>query len=136
MSYPLTHLDGLCADDVKALKAAGVRTTEGLLEAARTPRDRKLLACKTGIDERQILDSANAADHMRIKGMGKGYVCLLRAVGVDTVRELKYRNPENLAKAMAEANKKRKLVRFLPPVNLVVRWVEHAKKLPLKITYR
>jgi hypothetical protein len=37
---------------------------------------------------------------------------------------------------MAEANEKRKLVRFLPPDKLVVRWVEHAKKLPLMITYR
>jgi hypothetical protein len=73
---------------------------------------------------------------MRIKGMGKGYVCLLREVGVDTVRELKYRNPANLAKAMADANKRKKLVRFLPPEKLVVRWVEHAKKLPLKITYK
>jgi hypothetical protein len=61
---------------------------------------------------------------------------LLRAVGVITVRDLKYRNPANLARSMAEANKKRKLVRFLPPEKLVVRWVEHAKKLPLKITYR
>ena len=67
--------------------------------------------------------------------MGKGYVGLLREVGVSTVRELKYRNPGNLAKAMAEANKRKKLVRFLPPEKLVVRWVEHAKKLPLKITY-
>ena len=37
---------------------------------------------------------------------------------------------------MADANKKRKLVRFLPSEKLVTRWVEHAKKLPLKITYR
>jgi len=55
---------------------------------------------------------------------------------VATVRELKYRNPAKLAKSMAETNKKRKLVRFLPSEKLVVRWVEHAKKLPLKITYR
>ena len=73
---------------------------------------------------------------MRIKGMGKGYVGLLRRVGVSTVRELKYRNPANLAKAMAEANKEQKLVRFLPSEKLVVRWVEHAKKLQLKIVYK
>ena len=36
---------------------------------------------------------------------------------------------------MAEANKKRKLVRFLPSEKAVKRWIEHAKKLPLKITY-
>jgi Domain of unknown function (DUF4332) len=57
-------------------------------------------------------------------------------VGVDTVKELQYRNPERLAKAMAEANKRRKLVRFLPSEKLVTRWVEHAKRLPQKITYR
>jgi len=136
MTYPITDIEGLDTDEIKALKAARIRTTEGLLESAKTPKGRKTLCDKTGIDEKRLLDFANACDHMRIKGMGKGYVGLLRAVGVVTVRELKYRNPANLAKSMAEANKKRKLVRFLPPEKLVVRWVEHAKKLPLKITYR
>ena len=68
--------------------------------------------------------------------MGREYAALLCAVGVETVRELRYRNPARLAKAMAEANKKRKLVRFLPSEKLVTRWVEHARKLPQKITYR
>jgi hypothetical protein len=36
---------------------------------------------------------------------------------------------------MADANKKRKLVRLLPSERVVERWIEHAKKLPLKITY-
>ena len=67
--------------------------------------------------------------------MGKEYATLLREVGVDTVKELRYRNPAKLAKSMADANKKRKLVRFLPSEKLVARWVEHAKKLPQKITY-
>jgi Domain of unknown function (DUF4332) len=136
MTYPITHIEGLDVDEIKSLKTVRIRTTERLLEAAKTPKGRKTLCGKTGIDEKRLLDLANACDHMRINGMGKIYVPLLRAVGVVTVRDLKYRNPANLAKAMADANKKRKLVRFLPPKKLVVRWVEHAKKLPLKITYR
>ena len=72
---------------------------------------------------------------MRIKGVGEDYADLLQAAGVDTVKELKYRNPERLAKAMAEANAKRKLVRVLPSDRAVVRWIDQAKKLPLKITY-
>jgi len=135
MSYSINEIGGLDEDEVKALKALGLRTTERLLEAAKSPKGRRILAEKTSIDAKRLLDCANACDHMRIKGMGKGYVGLLREVGVSTVRELKYRNPANLAKAMAEANKRKKLVRFLPPEKLVVRWVEHAKKLPLKITY-
>jgi predicted RecB family nuclease len=136
MSYPITHIEGLHEDDVEALKSVGIRTTERLLEQAKSPKGRKQLAGQTGIGEKRLLDFANAADHMRIKGMGKGYVGLLRSVGVMTVRELKYRNPENLAEAMAAANAKKKLVRFLPSEKLVVRWVEQAKKLPIKITYR
>ena len=136
MSYPLTHIEGLDVEEVKSLKALGIRTTERLLEEAKNPRGRRLLAAKTDISEKRLLMFANAADHLRIKGMGKGYVVLLREVGVDTVRELRYRKPANLVSAMAEANRKKKLVRLLPSPTLVVRWVEHAKKLQLKITYK
>ena len=75
------------------------------------------------------------ADRMRVKGVGEDYAELLEAAGVDTVKELKYRNPANLAKAMADANARRKLVRLMPSEKAVVRWIEHAKKLPLKISY-
>jgi predicted RecB family nuclease len=136
MTYPIAHIEGLDEDDIKSLKSVGIRTTERLLEAAKSPKGRKLLADRTSIGENRLLDFANAADHLRIKGMGGRYVVLLRAVGVMTVRELKYRNPANLAQAMAAANAKRKLVQFLPSEKLVVRWVEHAKKLQIKITYR
>jgi hypothetical protein len=36
---------------------------------------------------------------------------------------------------MADTNRKRKLVRLLPSEKVVVRWIDHARKLPLKITY-
>ncbi len=78
---------------------------------------------------------ANYADKMRIKGIGEDYAELLEAAGVDTVRELKYRNPANLAKRMAEVNKQLKLVRALPSEKVVLRWIETAKKLPIKISY-
>jgi hypothetical protein len=135
MNYPITHVDGIEQDEAATLKSIGIRTTERLLERAKSVRERKLLAEQTGINEQRLLAFANVCDHMRIKGMGKGYVGLLKAVGVNTVRELRYRKPANLAKAMVEANKKRKLVRLLPSEKVVARWVEYAKKLPLKITY-
>ena len=136
MSYSITAIEDIDADDAKALKSVGIRTTEKLLEAAKSPKGRKFLAGKTELDEKKLLRWANISDKLRIKGMGREYAALLCAVGVETVRELRYRNPARLAKAMAEANKKRKLVRFLPSEKLVMRWVEHAQKLPQKITYR
>ena len=42
---------------------------------------------------------------MRVKGVGWEYSELLRAVGVKTVNELKFRNPEHLVEKMREANK-------------------------------
>jgi len=134
VSYPLKSLDG-AVSDIANLKSAGIKTTAALLEAARTPKGRKLLADKTGIDPKRLLEWANKADRMRVKGLGKEYAELLRIVGVDTVRELKYRNPGKLAEAMAAANKKRKLVRLVPTEKAVGRWIEEAKKLPLKISY-
>ncbi len=136
MSYPITAIEGLDADDAKTLKSVGIRTTAKLLERAQSPKGRRILSAKTGLSEKVLLHWANCADRMRIKGMGRGYSSLLHAVGVDTVRELRFRKPANLAKAMAEANAKRKLVRFLPSEKLIVRWVEQANRLPLKITYR
>jgi len=142
MSYSISKIgaisptDGLNEEEVKSLKALGLRTTDRLLEATKDPKGRRLLAEKTKIEERRLLDCANLCDYMRIKGIGRQYSGLLREVGVSTVRELKYRNPANLAKVMAEANKENKLVRFLPPEKFVVRWVEHARNLPLKITYK
>jgi predicted RecB family nuclease len=135
-SYPIRKIGGLDPEEVKALKSIGIRTTERLLEEAKNPKGRSVLAEKTGFEALRILSWANAADRMRIKGMGEGYSCLLQAVGVDTIRELRYRNPANLAKAMGEANKKRKLVRFLPSEKMIVSWVKQAKELTPKITYR
>ncbi len=136
MSYPITDIDGIDAEAAAVLKSAGIRSTEKLLEAACTVRGRKLLAIKTGFDEKQLLCWANVADRMRIKGVRREHAELLHAVGVDTVKELKYRNPRNLAKAMAEANKKRKMVKLLPSEKVIGNWIENAKKLQLKITYK
>ena len=136
MSYPITDIDGIDGEAAAILKSVGIRSTERLLEAARTVRGRKVLAMKTGFDEKQLLCWANVADRMRIKGIRKEYAELLQAAGVDTVKDLKYRNPSNLANAMAEANKKRKMVRLLPSEKVVGHWIENAKKLQLKISYK
>ena len=135
MPYPISDLEKFAPGATAALKSAGIRTTAGLIEAARNPKGRKILSEKTGMDEKRILRWTNMADRMRIKGVGEDYAELLEAAGVDTVKELKYRNPRNLAKAMADANVKRRLVRLLPSEMVVIRWIENAKKLQLKITY-
>ena len=135
MTYPLSEIEGLTAYSAAKLKAQGIRTTDALLEAARTMKGRKALAAKTGISEQQLLEWANISDHMRIPGMGKAKIGLVRAAGVTTVRELALRNPSRLAQNMREINDKRKLVRVLPSEKSVEQLIERARRLPPKITY-
>jgi len=135
LTYPLSAIDGLSAYAASKLKSLGIRTAEALLEAARTVKGRKELAAKTGISEQQLLEWANFSDHMRIPGMGKAKIGLIRAAGVTTVRELGLRNPSRLAQSMKDANIKRKLVRVLPSEKSVEQLIERARKLPQKISY-
>ena len=60
---------------------------------------------------------------------------LLEAAGVDTVKELKHRKAENLAGRMAEVNASRKLVRQLPSVKQLTKWIEQAKSLPALVSH-
>ena len=135
MSYPLSAITGIGPAMTVRLKAIGIRTSEKLLDAAKTPKDRKILAEKLGVDEQLVLRWANLTDRMRIKGVREPYAELLKDAGVDTVRELKYRNPGRLAEAMATANAKRKRVRLLPSEKRIGRWIEAAKRLEQKIKY-
>jgi predicted flap endonuclease-1-like 5' DNA nuclease len=135
VSYPIMDIQGIGPLMAAKLKTLGIRTTDKLLEAALTAKARKALAARLGVDDQTVLRWANLADRMRIKGVGEPYAVLLQVVGVDTVKELKYRNVANLAKAMAEANRKQKLVRLVPSKKRIERWIAHAKVLPPKITY-
>ena len=135
MSYPITDIVGIDREIAARLKKAGIRSTGKLLEIARTEKGRKQLAAEAGFDVKQLLCWANCADRMRVKGVSKEYCELLQAAGVDTVRELRRRNAAKLAKAIAEANRQRRCVRLVPSEAAVARWIESAKKLPLKISY-
>jgi predicted RecB family nuclease len=135
MTYPISEIEGMSAFCASKLKAQGIRTTDALLEAARTVKGRKALAAKTAISEQQLLEWANVADYMRIPGMGKAKVCLVRAAGVTTVRELAHRNPARLAQNIKEVNTKRKLVRILPSEKSIGHIIEQARKLEPKISY-
>ena len=114
---------------------AGVALDPSVSEEADSDERKTVPSSKIGVDDKTILRWANLADRMRIKGVGEDYAKLLQAVGVDTVKELKYRNVAKLASAMREANQRTKLVRLLPSERRVRRWIDHARQLPLKITY-
>ena len=117
------------------LRAAGIATVEALLAAGATPAGRQGLEEKSGIGHALILEWVNLADLMRIKGIGEEYSDLLEEAGVDTVKELRNRVPENLYEALVRTNEAKNLVRRLPTLGMVRDWVQQAKVLPPKVTY-
>jgi predicted flap endonuclease-1-like 5' DNA nuclease len=113
----------------------GIVYVADLLAAGASRKGRENLAAATGITGTLILKWVNMADLMRISGIGEEFSELLEAAGVDTVKELRNRIPENLHLAMLEANKQRKMVRRTPHLSEVQSWVKQAKQLEPLMTY-
>lgn len=128
-SYSIASVRAISPFYQAKLKAAGIRSTAKLLDRAATPRLRKDLAKKTDIPLNLILDWANVADLTRVPGVAVDYAELLVAADVDTVPDLKRRNPAKLVARMAAANERRKLVGLVPSERRVARWIEAAKTL-------
>ena len=131
----LEMVEGIGEGQANKLRAAGVATTEMLLEMGSTKKGRDDLAEKSGISGKLILEWVNHVDLFRIKGVAEEYADLLEASGVDTVPELAQRRADNLHKKLAELNAAKKLVRQLPSEKQVQEWIDQAKELPRKIQY-
>jgi len=105
------------------------------LEAGATKAGRKKLAAGSGIDEGKFLDWVNMADLFRIKGIASQFAELLKAAGVDTVKELRNRNAENLHAKLVEVQEEKKITRTVPALSQVTDFVEQAKALDPVVTY-
>lgn len=134
-SKDITEIEGIGPSYKDKLAAANISKVEHLLDFCCTKSARKSLAEQTGISERLILKWTNMADLFRIKGVGGEYAELLEQAGVDTVKELRTRRPDNLAKKMEEVNQEKKLTRRVPSESVVTGWVEEAAKLPPKVEH-
>lgn len=135
MSRGITTIEGVGPRYAEILKSAGISNTEQLLHAGATSKGRADLASKTGVSSKLILRWVNMCDLFRVRGVAGQYAELLEAAGVDTVKELRNRNSENLTTAMSKVNAEKQLVRMLPNSKRVNGWIEHAKSLQPVVTY-
>ena len=135
-NYKIEEIEGIGPAYVEKLRQAGVKSTEEILKRACDRKGRQELAEATGLDASLIFTWVNMADLFRIKGIGAEYAELLKKSGVDTVKELRNRNPENLLAKMTEINSAgRQLVRTLPSLKMVESWVTLAKELDPMVTH-
>lgn len=135
MKYNIIDIEGVGDAYAEKLKATGIKTVDGLLEAGATAKGRKNLAETTGISEKLILRWVNHADLFRINGVGPQFAELLEAAGVDTVKEMRHRNAENLAAKMAEVNEQKHLTRRSPTAAELQKMIDEAATLEPMVTY-
>lgn len=135
MSYKIIEIEGIGEVYADKLIAAGVKTTDELLEKAASKKGREALAEETGISEKLILKWANHADLFRIKGIAGQFAELLEAAGVDTVKELRHRVAANLHAKLVEVNEAKNLCNRVPAEAEIVKMIEQAKELEPKMTY-
>jgi PAS domain S-box-containing protein len=132
---PVEIIEGVGRAYAARLAEASIHTTSDLLHAGATRAGRKRLAEQTGLSSKLILRWVNIADLIRIPGIGEEYSQLLEAAGVDTVKELRNRTPQNLHQRMVEANEQKELVRRPPHLSEVEAWVAAARESETVVEY-
>lgn len=135
MAYKVVEIEGVGVAYAEKLAAAGINKVEELLAKCAAPAGRKALAEETGISDKLILKWTNHADLIRIHGVGPQFAELLEAAGVDTVKEFRHRNAENLATKMEEVNAEKNLVNRVPSVKELAKMITEAAALEVVVTY-
>jgi predicted flap endonuclease-1-like 5' DNA nuclease len=135
MAYRIDEIEGIGPSYAKKLAVAKIKTTNDLLKFCKDAKGRASVSSTSGVGESQLLKWTNLADLMRVSGIGSEYSELLEAAGVDTIKELRNRNPQNLAAKMKQVNEAKRLSRVTPGASTVEKWVASAAKLNPIITY-
>ncbi len=135
MSVPIREVKGVTPELESKLRDEGIKDSDQLLERLKTAAARRDLASMLRIDHEVVMELANRADLIRIRGVAGAYSDLLESAGVDTVKELSDRVPENLQAKLARINEQMKLVHRTPTVEMVEDWVSQARALPRGLEY-
>ena len=135
MSYSVEEVEGIGPEYGQKLRDVDIQTTEDLLRRCGDQKGREGVATETGISEKHILEWVNLSDLMRLNGVGEEYADLLEEAGVDTVKELRNRNAENLAAAMAETNEKKNLTDRVPSAETVQKWIDEAGEMEIVVSH-
>ncbi|HEX2863779.1 MAG TPA: DUF4332 domain-containing protein [Deinococcales bacterium] len=131
----VAEIEGIGEVIARKLNGAGIVSTDDLLREGASRAGREHIAERAGLTTQQVLEFVNRADLMRVKGIGPQYSDLLEAAGVDSVKELARRDPENLLAKILEVNEARHLVNRPPNLEAVKKIVGEAKELPGIVTH-
>lgn len=125
----IDQVAGIDHKQATKLRKAGVRTSKRLIELAATRRGRTELSKETGLSPKDLQGWVHHADLLRVRGVGGEYAELLVAAGVDTLRDLRRRNPTALLAKIIGLNGSDRVVDRLPTESMVEGWIDSAGEL-------
>ena len=127
----IIEIEGVGDKYSKTLEKAGFPNVEDLISLKW--REIKELAEKTDISLKLIEKWQDMAELMIIKGVGSEYSEVLNKIGIDSTRELAYRNPQKTLDKILEFDKKQPdVIRKIPKVEILTDWIEEAKSMYAK----
>ncbi len=98
----LAEIQGVPPEHVERLAAEGIRTTEHMLAAGRRPRQRQVLAERTGIPQEVVLELVKLSDLARVPRVKGVRARLCYAIGVDSIEKLQQRAPQEIHALMSD----------------------------------
>jgi len=102
MYRTLEYLFGISDDDVRRLRAVGIRHTNQFLHRASLDIDRKRLSKRTGITPERLFEFANQCTMLEVSGMDR-WLPLARRLGISSMKDLRAQDATGLHAKLVEA---------------------------------
>ena len=124
----IVDIEGVGEKYAKTLGKATIANVEDLVPLKWS--EIKELAKTTSISLKLLEKWQDQAELMVIKGIGPEYSEVLNRVGIDSSRELAYRNPKNTLESIVKFDKEQPdVIRKIPKVEEIEDWINKAKEL-------
>ncbi len=134
-SYPLLEMKGLVHTFIQNLAKLKITSTEEILRAGLSHRNRQMLVKHSGMSERSLMRLIHQANICRVPSMGPENTALLELIGINTLEELLTHKPLELYKKIQQSKIKlnQSGIMFLPTKSQTKLWLEEAAALsPIK----
>ncbi len=102
MYRTLEYLPGISDDDVRRLRAVGIRHTNQFLHRASLDIDRRRLSKRTGITTNRLLEFVNQCTLLEVSGMDR-WLPLVRRLGINSMPDLRAQDARMLHARLLEA---------------------------------
>ena len=102
MYRTLEYLRGITDDDVKRLRARGIRHTNQLLHRTSLAIDRDWLSKRTGISPARLFEFANQCTMLEVSGMDR-FLPVIRRLGINSMKALRAQDARQLHQQVVDA---------------------------------